>query len=296
VTFEIIFQTILNSMQYASILALSSFAIVLIFKTSVTTNFAQGTISVFGAFVTAYLFTLLNVNMFWSLLIGVVVGFVMGWLVDTQIFRRSRRLTGIGKQMITMGLVLFLMGIIPAIFGQIPLNLGKLIPGNLMFVMFGKQYVINYHSLLSTGLTIVILTILFLILKFTKWGLGVRATASSEMVAGLMGVNTHRITAMSWAIAGGLGTFAAILYGATLGQVSPAFMTNVQVGGFLANILGGFGTFYGPVVGAVLITFSSNLVGFSFSVWKDVIIYGLILIVILFLPRGLFGKKAIKKV
>ena len=73
-------------------------------------------------------------------------------------------------------------------------------------------------------------------------------------------------------------------------------MTNVQVGGFLANILGGFGTFFGPVVGAVLITFSSNLVGFSFSVWKDVIIYGLILIVILFLPRGLFGKKAIKKV
>ncbi len=282
--------------MYMSVLSLSSFCIILIFRTSTTTNFAQGTVSVFGAFVVAYLFTLRGVNVWLGLLLGVVVSFFMGLLIDTQIFRRSRRLTPVGKQMITMGLVLFLSGMIPVIFGTTPLTIPKLVPGNLLFNLFGHEYVINWHALLTTIIAIVILTTGFLALKYTKWGLGVRATASSETVAGMMGVNTRMITAISWSLAGFIGGLAAILYAGTIGDVGQSMMTNVQVNGFLANILGGFGTFYGPVVGAVLTTFTGNLGGYNYSVWKDVIVYALILIVLIIRPYGLFGKKVIKKV
>jgi branched-chain amino acid transport system permease protein len=296
-TFEIVFQTFLNSLLYGSILSLSSFAIILIFKTSTTTNFAQGTISVVGAFIAAFMFSRHNVPLIIGLPVGMIVSFLIGLFIDTQIFRRSRFLTPVGKQMITMGLVLFITGLLPVIFGDVPLYVSKIMEGNLLFTLFGKSFVMTYHAFLSTIVSIVIIAALFIALKFTKWGLGVRATASSEKVAGLMGVNTRVITAMSWSIAGGLGALAAIFYaGANTGSVEVSFMTNVQVNGFLSTILGGFSTFGGPILGSWLITIATNLIGYQYSVWKDVIVYSLILLTILFLPRGLFGKKVIKKV
>ena len=81
-------------------------------------------------------------------------------------------------------------------------------------------------------------------------------------------------------------------------------MTTIQVNAFLACILGGFSTFYGPVVGAVLIPLASSCVGFlanfpafsGISRWQMVIVYVLLLIVILIKPEGIFGKKTVKKV
>ena len=228
-----------------------------------------------------------------------IFSFIIGFLVDTQIFRRSRRLTGIGKQMITMGLVLVITNLIPFIFPRVNLFLPKLMLGNILFTLDGFTYSLSYHSFFSVILASVILASLFIALKYTKWGLGVRATASSELVAGMMGVNTRVITALSWSIAGALGALAAYLWGAASnGALDPVYMTNIQVNGFLSAILGGFGTFYGPVVGSLLFTFTNNLVGFpaALTQWKDVIVYALILLVILIRPIGLFGKKTIKKV
>lgn len=294
-SFYIIFQTLLNSLQLSAIVALSAFAIILIFKTSTTTNFAQGMISVFGAHVTAYLFTMYQVPLLPGFIIGVIVAFAFGILVDTQIIRRSKLATPIGKQMITMGLVLLISGVIPTIFSLNQLYIPTVIPGTLVFPLFGSDFSITYHAIFSVLLTTVILTILFVMLKYTKWGLGVRATASNEVVAAMMGVNTRRITAISWSIAGALGATAAILYGATL-TFGQSYMTAIQVNGFLAAIVGGFGTFYGPVVGAILIIVLGNLVGYSASLWQNVIIFGIVLAIALFKPNGLFGKKVIKKV
>lgn len=294
-SFEIVLQTVLNSLQYASVLSLSAFAIILIFKTSVTTNFAQGTISIVGAHMTAYMFTKWGVSLWWAIPAGMIVAFVLGILVDTQLLRRSRLVTPVGKQMITMGLVLFLTGIIPTVFGLDQLFIDPLAFGNWNFTLFSHTYTITYHSLLTTGIATILLSVLFVALKYTKWGLGVRATASNELVASMMGVNTRTITAISWSIAGGLGALAAILYGATL-TFGSGYMTNVQVNGFLAAILGGFGTFHGPVVGSILITFLGNIIGYEYSVWKDVIVYIIILLITLYKPLGLFGKKVIKKV
>ncbi len=293
--FYIIFQTLLNSLQLSAIVALSAFAIILIFKTSTTTNFAQGMISVFGAHVTAYLFTMYQVPLLPGFIVGVIVAFGFGILVDTQIIRRSKLATPIGKQMITMGLVLLISGVIPTIFSLNQLYIPTVIPGTWVFSLFGSEFSLTYHSMFSVVLTTIILTILFIMLKYTKWGLGVRATASNEVVAAMMGVNTRRITAISWSIAGALGATAAILYGATL-TFGQSYMTAIQVNGFLAAIVGGFGTFYGPVVGAVLIIVLGNLVGYSASLWQNVIIFGIVLAIALFKPNGLFGKKVIKKV
>jgi branched-chain amino acid transport system permease protein len=76
-------------------------------------------------------------------------------------------------------------------------------------------------------------------------------------------------------------------------------MTPIQVQGFMAAILGGFSTFHGPIVGSIVLVFGGNLIGLGgeqMSLYKELFIYLIILLVILWKPLGLFGKKVIKKV
>jgi branched-chain amino acid transport system permease protein len=294
-TLAVILQIIINSLFPISILSLTTFAIILIYKTSATTNFAQGIISILGAHVAAYLFSISGWNMYVSILFGMGLSFVIGLLIDTQIFRRAKLIFPIGKQMITLGIVLIFIGFIPITFSRYQLAMGSLIEGNLAFRFLGVELTMTNHALFSTLLTVVILGSLFFALKYSKWGLGVRATASQETVAAMMGVNTRTITALSWAIAGGLGSLAATLFSANL-LFDALFMTPIQINAFLAGIVGGFTSFIGPLVGASLLTILGNLIGFNFSLAREVLMYGIILIMILIKPNGLFGKKVIKKV
>jgi branched-chain amino acid transport system permease protein len=169
----------------------------------------------------------------------------------------------------------------------------------------GSLFVVSAHALICLAITTAVLTILFLLLRFSKWGLGVRTTASNEYVAQMMGINTYAITAISWGIAGGLGVLAALMYtGSGVSIRDPYFMTDFQVNAFLAGILGGFGTFYGPLISAVLLPVVKCLLGLlayipgfeTITRWDQTIVLILVMICIYIKPNGLFGKKIVKKV
>ncbi len=285
--------------MWVSVLSLSTFGIMIIFKTSTTTNFAQGMISAFGAFIAATLFYDSGVNPILSILLGIVASFGLGLFIDIVINRNAKFVTAVGKQMITMGVALLLIGLLPLTLQRNQPFLYPLVDGNVTFNAFGYTFSLTKHSLITFVLAAVIIIGLFLALKFTKWGLAVRATASNEKVASMMGINTKIINAFSWAIAGGLGALAASLYGPVAGMSTVVFMTPIQVQGFMAAILGGFSTFYGPIVGSIVLVVSGNLIGLGgeqMALYKELVVYALILVVILIKPLGLFGKKVIKKV
>lgn len=297
-------QTILDKMLGISVLALATTGIVLIFKTSITTNFAQGMLATFGVYVsgifamryaqTLGLSTPLAIAMV-SMLAGAVVAFLMGLFIDVFILRKAKYITSVGKQMITMGLVLVISGIIPVIFGidfiQAPRITNRIIP----IEMLGFSFSTTEHAVIGMILTLAILIVLFSALRFTKWGLGVRATASNEIVASMMGVNTKLITAFSWGIAGALGGVAAYLL-AEGGNLTVGMMVSTQVNGFMAAILGGFSSFLGPIVGAIMIPLLANLLFYFSPLWQNAIVYAVILLIVLAKPLGLFGKRIAKKV
>ena len=304
--------TICGSLLTVCITCLAAFAVTLIFKTSTTTNFAQGSIAALGCYVTADLFKKYDLPVWIGVFVGMVIGVLAGLFVDIVIFRRGKNVNAVGKQIITMGLISIIFGAIPLVFGNpesIPFepfyNTVKAgTTPNLLVPLLGGELVISKHALICLIITVVVLALLFLLLKFSKWGLAVRATASNEFTAELMGINSHVITAMSWAIAGALGVLAAVMYAGGGAKIGPAFMTTIQVNAFLAGILGGFSTFHGPVIGAVCIPLASACVGFlanfkgmsGITRWNMVIVYVLMLIVILIKPQGLMGKPIVKKV
>ena len=282
---------------------LATFAVTLIFKTSYTTNFAQGVISALGAYA-AVEFTLMHGYTLWQVaFIGILVAFLLGVAIDVLIFRNGRYVNALGKQIITMGLISILIGLIPFVFKVAHL---ESIPAQ-PFVHLSKGFQLGdvfvaYNTLIGLGVSVVLLVAVFLMLQKSKWGLSVRATASNEIVAGMMGVNTKVITAISWGIAGAFGAVAAILYIGNVTLSNGYIMTNTQINAFLAGILGGFSTFYGPIWGCVIIYMLNVLVGCAcvhmekLSNWKEAIVYLLVMLLVLMKPQGLFGKKMVKKV
>ena len=295
--------TILGTLVPMCVTALVTMAITMIFKTSSTTNFAQGVISAFGAYVVANFMMSKDISVWLALPVGMLVSTALAVCIDVVIFRNGRYVNSLGKQIITMGLISLIVGITPLIFGLETPSIGTFVSGTLSFPVGGKDVVITKNALVCTGITTVVLSAIFLLLRFSKWGLAVRATASNEYVAGMMGINTHVITAISWGLAGALGAMAATM-NAGVTNVGIYFMTNYQVNAFLAGILGGFATFYGPVVAALMIPLANSLVVWFANVigmpglsnWSLVIVYGIALIIIFFKPQGLFGKRVEKKV
>jgi branched-chain amino acid transport system permease protein len=210
-----------------------------------------------------------------------------------------------------MGIVSILGNGIPMIYRYvdappIPELTNELYTQPIIIEILGKNLQIEVHALICLGITVVLIGVLFALLRFSKWGLGVRTTASNEYVAQMMGVNTYAITAISWGIAGGLGAIACVMYVGGPGKLSdPFIMTNFQVNAFLAGVLGGFGTFAGPVIAAVIIPVVESSIGLLANIdsirefittWTPVILYILIMIAIYIKPNGLFGKKVVKKV
>ena len=295
--------TILGTLVPMCVTALVTMAITIIFKTSSTTNFAQGVISAFGAYVVAGCLNSANLSIWISVPIGAAVAVALAVAVDVLIFRRGRYVNALGKQIITMGLISIIVGAIPLIFGAQTPQFKTFVDGNISFLIDGQDVTVTKNALVCVAITVVVLTVIFLLLQFSKWGLSVRATASNEYVAGMMGINTHIVTAVSWGLAGALGTLAATM-NAGINQVGVYFMTTYQVNAFLAGILGGFATFHGPVIVAFLLPLASNLIVYlgnvmgkpALSNWSLVIVYALALVIIFFKPAGLFGKKLVKKV
>ena len=303
------------SLTYICVLIIATFAITLIYKTSSTTNFAQGSIAVFAAYVGCKMFVNRGIPFLVCIIISFLVGFILGVVVDVGIFRRGRYVNLAGKQIITMGLVLIITSIMPMIglvftydpsippFIKVP-NSEIFNNNNLLIPIGNKVLNLPVHGLVCVGLTIIILSVLFILLKFSKWGLGVRTTASNEYVAQMMGVNTHIITALSWGIAGALGAIAALMYAGSRGTITLTFMSEFQVNAFLSGILGGFGTFFGPIVAAIGIPITNQIIGLFGSIdgleflmsYDSVMVYLIVLIIILIKPNGLFGKKVVKKV
>jgi len=305
VTFGLFLQSIISNISAICVLVLATTGIVLIFKTSFTTNFAQGMIATFGAYVSAKMIQNFAANnsemsqlltVIYAMIGGAITAFLLGILIDVFIIRKAKHVTSVGKQMITMGLVLIFSGAMPLIFGILPLEIPRFSYTILSFHLFGYSLSIPEQAIFALGITIVLLTTLFSALRFTKWGLGVRATASNEIVASMMGVNTRVITALSWAIAGALGGVAAVILTPSTGQITVSLMVPTQVNGFMAAILGGFSSLLGPLLASILIPILTGLFSFIVPLWQNAVVYIFILVIVLVKPLGLFGKRIAKKV
>ena len=290
---DVIVQPLLRSLETGSVYALAALGIIIVWRTSLVMHFAQGSMGMFAGTAVAFTFNRFGMPLPVAVLAGVLVAVVLGFGVDFAIIRRLKRATSVGKEIITLGLIMVFLGLAPIIFGTDPMLLPRAIPSGSLSLGGAN---ISFNGILNIVVGIAIAGALFFVLQKTKIGLAVRATASSEQTARLMGIPTRTVTLFAWATAGVLGMLAAVMIAPTT-TVTPTFMNTVQVTALFACVLGGLQTFYGPVLAAYLIAVASNFLKlYVSSVWGDQILFGLILVFLLWRPNGLVGKTYMKKV
>ncbi|MCL2737067.1 MAG: branched-chain amino acid ABC transporter permease [Propionibacteriaceae bacterium] len=290
---DLFVQPLLRSLETGSVYALAALGIIIVWRTSLVMHFAQGSMGMFSGTAVAFALNRYGLPLWQAVLVGVVVAVFLGFAVDFVIIRRLKRATSVGKEIITLGLIMVFLGLAPIIFGTDPMLLPKAIPSG-DFNVGGAT--ITYNGVANILVGVAIAAGLYVVLQKTKIGLAVRATASNDQTARLMGIPTRTVTLFSWATAGVLGMLAAVMIAPTT-TVTPTFMNSVQVTALFACVLGGFQTFYGPVLAAYIIAVSSNFLKLYVStVWGDQIMFGLILLFLLLRPNGLIGKTYMKKV
>ncbi|MGF0040058.1 branched-chain amino acid ABC transporter permease [Peptoniphilaceae bacterium SGI.131] len=286
---------ILRSLEYGSIYALAALSIILVYRTSFTTNFAQGVLGMFNTYLVATLVVGKGLSIYAAIPFGILSAVIIGVLIDVVVIRRAKNMGPVGKQIITLGLINIILGFTPFVFGVYDLQMPKIIPaGSLSFL--GASITLN--SLFNIVFGLVIMGLLFYLLSKTKFGLAIRTTASNETTARMMGVPTKTITMVSWAIAGVLSMFAGVM-ASPFSAVSTTFMNDIQISAFMAAVFGGMSTFHGPVIGAYIISIATNVLQVylpSGTIWGKPIIYILLIIFLYFKPYGIFGKKVVKKV
>jgi branched-chain amino acid transport system permease protein len=286
-------QIIFRSIEMGGIYSLAAFGITLIFRSSNMTNFAQGSMAMFNAYISYILMKSLGFSTPLAALFGVIISLVIGGFNYLTIIKKAENASSVAKQIITMGLIILLTGLAPIIFGTDPVYFPTILP-NKTFTVLGSA--ITYNGLFNIGVSVILVTVLFLLLKYTRFGLGIRMTASDKETAMLMGVRTDMVTLFAWAIAGAFGLISAIMI-APMSGVQPNMMNTIQIAALISCVLGGLNKFWGPIVAAYIFAIGRNvLLLYVSSTWGEQILYVLIILIINLRPQGLFGRKEIKKV
>jgi branched-chain amino acid transport system permease protein len=290
---SIFLQLLLRSLETGGVYALAALGIIIIFRTNNIVHFAQGSMGMFSTYVVATMVASFQLPLWAATVVGLLAAVLMGVLVDFCIIRRAKKVSELAKQIITLGLIMVFVGLAPMIFGVDPLQLPRFITSGDLSI---GGATLSFNGLFNICLGLIIMLALFYVLQKTKMGIAIRTTASNEPVARLMGVPTRNVTLFAWALAGVLGCLAGVMIAPST-SVTTSVLDQVQVNALIACVLGGFQTFYGPVLAAYIMAISKNLlVYYVDSVWGEQMVYLLVLVFIVFRPQGLVGKKFIKKV
>lgn len=286
-SFQDLLQFIFAGVTSGAIYALIALGFCVVHNTMEIVNFAQvDFVSLGGMFMFTGLFWIgLPLPVALPAAVGAVA--LVGIGVERVGLRPSRSQNHLVLIFLTIGISIILRGCMKLIWGKNRMAVPPLIDAEPIRVGGAAILPQAVAILLITAVAIGLLVVFF---KYTRMGLSMRAVASNQMAASVVGIRVGHVKAASFALAGGLGGLAGVL-------VTPITTLSYDVGvllglkGFAAAILGGFGSFPGAVIGGLALGLLESLsAGYLSSAYKDVVAFVVLLLVLFIRPKGLFGK------
>jgi branched-chain amino acid transport system permease protein len=293
-------QTVINTVVLASIYTLFAMGMSLVWGTVGILNFAHGATFTFASFIGYLLVRNTSLPLVALLVIGIVVGAALSAFVDlvafSPILRRAADLQSGELQILAAGIgfASVLIGITEWETKGNPFGFsGTTFQTNTY--EFGSAHITNLQIGLVTT-TIVLASGLIVWLIRSKSGLALRALGVDPATGSLMGVNRHRLSVLAMLVAGALVGIAGVLLTLQLSAVTPFVGDSLLIKAFAAIILGGLGSMFGTVVGCVVLAACETLVlTYTSGQWVDAVSFGLILVVLLFRPQGIFGRREVRR-
>ncbi|MDR2401103.1 MAG: branched-chain amino acid ABC transporter permease [Deferribacteraceae bacterium] len=308
----IFLQQLINGLTYGSLLGFIALGYTMVYGVLKLINFAHGDVVTLAAFLSITFIPIMGI-------LGSVGTVVIILLVMASIcivaavlerfayrpLRSAPRLSlivsALGAGMVIQNAIMLIWGANPRVFPS------ELIPQKLYKfqwaaeagaeVQLASEFTITSLSIFTLLLNIIVMTFLIFFIHKTRSGIAIKALSIDYTTAQLMGVNINRTITLVFVIGGAIGALGGILIGANYNTVPFNMGFEYGIKAFIAAILGGIGSIPGAMFGGILLglvyTFSA---GYLSTVWADSFAYGLLIILLIFRPNGIFGEITVHKV
>jgi branched-chain amino acid transport system permease protein len=286
-------QLVASGLALGSIYALLALSLVLINKATDVVNFAQGEMAMFGTFVCFALLTKVKLPLIVVLILAAPVGALLGMATERVTMVRLRSAPQVNALIATIGLWMIFHHAAGWIWGYDPVSFPSLFSLDPVDVL-GARVAQNSLGIIAVSLLVVVL--LYLLFEYNRTGIAMRAASMNRRAAQLMGVNVGRVSLFAWGLATAISVVAGFLI-APLTFLDFEMMFAVLLKAFAGAILGGFNSLPGAVVGCLVIGVFENLfAAYVSTAFKDTFAFGIIILVLMFRPQGLFTRRIAKKV
>ena len=289
-----ILQTIITGLSIGSIYALMAVGYSLVFSVLNFSNFAHGAIITLGAYVAwAIMVHFFRVPFFPALLLSIAGAGILAFLNERIAYRslRRRRAPSLYLMISAMGVAIALQNLLYATIGA---KLYALPPVFTQDVIEMGDVAISKMDLFAFVFSIVAIGLLHCGLMYTKVGTAIRAASYDMEMVSVLGVNLDILVAVLFLIAGGLGGMAGVFMGVKyMVYPSMGWITNKA---YIGAVIGGLGSLPGAIVGGILLGLLESLVSVTvigsvhLSMYRDVFSFGILAILLIVRPTGLFGR------
>ncbi|WP_278768745.1 branched-chain amino acid ABC transporter permease [Limosilactobacillus mucosae] len=291
---QIFMQQLINGLSLGSIYALLALGYTMIYGIVKIIHFAHGDVYMLGAFFGYYTINVWHFNFIMALFGSMIFCALVGMLIEFVAYRPLRHSSRIAVLITAIGVSYFLENGMSVLFSGDTRDFPQVIK-QVNYEWFGIR--VTNIQLLIFATTIILMIILQLIVKKTKMGRAMRAAAADPVAAELMGININGTISFVFAIGSAMAGAAGVLIGLYYNSIEPTMGLTPGIKAFVAAVVGGVGSIPGAAVGAVIIGCLESLMqAIGFSAFKDAAVYVVLIIVLLFLPAGLFGNKQPEKV
>ena len=285
---------LISGLNLGSIYALIALGYTMVYGIAKMLNFAHGDIIMVGAYSVIVSAVTLKLPPVVAILIAVVVCAALGVTIEFLAYRPLRQspplavlITAIGVSYLLQNLALLIFGpeqkSTPALFDLPSLTLGGV--------------TVDGITLLTLGVTAAIMVGLTLFINLTRMGKAMRAVSEDRDAAELMGISVNKTITITFAIGSALAAVASVFFGETYTCIKPTTGSMPGIKAFTAAVFGGIGSIPGAMLGGILLGLIEQLSKVYIStLWSDAVVFGVLVLVLVFKPAGLLGKRVREKV
>ncbi|MCS3428180.1 branched-chain amino acid transport system permease protein [Leucobacter aridicollis] len=278
-----------SGLRMGLLLALGAVGLSLVFGTTGLSNFAHAEMLSMGG-ILAFLAMQLTGNIWLSGALVVVVMAAFGWVQDAVLWKplRKRRLSLTQMMIVSIGFSIVLQNIFQFFFGANILRIDSSTPKTVTLA----GITLTVQSYVAMGIALVAIIAVALVMKYTRFGRATRAVADNRPLAEASGIDVDRVIRSVWTVGVALAGLSGVLLGLVLNGIAWNTGWHYLLLLFAAVILGGIGTTFGAIVGALII----GLVIEMANIWlpgdlKHAAALLILIVVLLVRPQGLFGRK-----
>jgi len=295
-------ELLVGGLTRGSIYALIALGYTMVYGIIELINFAHGEIYMIGAFTALIVAGVLTLNGFSGLpvfilaaVFAVVYAAAYGFTVEKIAYKPLRQAPRLSPLISAIGMSIFLQNYVLLAQTSDFLPFPNLLP-QLEFLA-PYAHIIGSTELFIIATTAVVMVLLTGLIKFTRMGKAMRATAQDRTMAMLTGVNVDRVISLTFILGSALAAIGGVLIASHVGRINfyIGFLAGIKA--FTAAVLGGIGSIPGAVLGGLLLGWTESFAtGYISSDYEDVFAFLLLVLVLIFRPSGLLGRSPIRKV